>query len=224
MRIRILVGAVLCGLLLLADVQLPASRSHVWRNLSPWAWLFHGVVAEATFTPTPVKSITDIVVTLGPGAGSVSQTVAVRRLSSLLVYSGQTHDCGIQASSAWALGYISSDTTVTVQRGAGDCTVVYTAQLVEYLPNFIRSQQCGSIQMVAAQSTGSAATGTTIVPAKTILAHTGIVTDMSSAVQSQPAADQFVRLTKAATTITANRATTTTRNTTTVGYCYVELP
>src|SRR5262245_39144332 len=192
-----------------------------WENPQLWRWLMHGPVVEASYTPTPIKSMTDISIPVANGSSTGTQAVNVVATNALLVYSGSTIDCQNGPLNQWTLGLITSNTVVTAFRIGNACNAVYNASLVEYLGTFVRSAGCGVINLVGVVSNTTTIPAVTV--AKTALAKTGAQTDMSSGTSLTPTTDQFARLSKtSATVITAQRTPNGISATLGVGYCYLE--
>jgi len=210
------------ALLLLLVPSGPVHQSGRWLNLVPAAWLFTGVPLDASYTPTPIRSVTDISISIPNGSFNATQSVSVTAVYSLLVWDGQTTDCQNGPLHAWASASITSNSVVTAGRQGNSCGIIYNAQLVEFLGNFVRSSGCGSITIASGQSSATA-TIPAITVGKTVLAKTGVQTDMAAGTSTTPTVDQFVRLSKTnTTTLTAQRAATGVISSVSAGYCYLE--
>jgi hypothetical protein len=173
----------------------------------------------ASYTPTPIKSITNISIAC-TGCTTATQTVAVTKANSILVFTGNTTDeAAGTISGFWMYGTITNDTTVTATRASASPNIVYTATLVEYLGNFVKSEGCGSITIPADGSLTTDATVTAVTIAKTQLGYTGM--DVNSA--GGGGTLYMAKLTfNTTTTVRAARLVGSGTFSTTAGYCYLE--
>ena len=193
-----------------------------WRNPSPSVWLFGGVPLEATYMPTPIRSLQQIsIVMTGVATNTQVPSPSVSLTSSVLDYQGTTSD-DVNPMGCWSTAYgaITSAVLITATRGCATTNAVYNAVLVDYLTNFVKSRNCGTVAIGSGASSNTA-TITSVVPAKTFVALSGFINNDVSAVAS--ASGNFLpRITLTnATTITATRQRNSTI-TLTAGYCYVE--
>jgi hypothetical protein len=194
--------------------HLPASN----KLLNPR--LFEGTVLEATYTPSAIKSITPVTITIAAAAGTNTQTVAVTAANSVLVFNGQIHSSSVGPDSAWVNGTITNGTTITANRLNFNGSSTYNATLIEFLGSFVKSQQCNTIALADTVASNTA-TISAVTTSKTMLAYTGVTTNQGSGTSLTPNVSQFAKLVLTnSTTITADRSNAI--DTLNVGYCYLE--
>jgi hypothetical protein len=140
--------------------------------------LLTGTVLEATYTPTPIKSIQYGSIAMTAGTGSNTATItSVDTTATAVTFGG--NDCNDTAStqaqgSCFSRLTLTNATTITATRDASAsvaASVQYIA--VEYLAQFIRSRQEGVITLTAGSGT---ATITAVTVAKTALINNGVTT------------------------------------------------
>lgn len=174
------VYALLGLIVLLAWTGLVASLAQhpegmVWRNLSPYVWLFQGVPLEATYTPSALKSLQRGTITI-PGGGTFSANATITAVVSAnarLRWIGQTLDSG-DASRGFAYLTLANTTTVTAARTGAFNIMTVGFEVAEYLPQFIKSVQRGTI--TTASVTSNTATVSSVNTAKAELDYLGNAT------------------------------------------------
>lgn len=182
--------------------------------------LLEGTALQATYIPTPIKSLTPISITISAASTSNTQTVSVTAANSLLIATGISDNNVLPPDSGWAKGTITSGVTITATRIASVGAVTYTATLVEFIPQFVKSQGCNAIDLADTVASNTA-TITSVNTAKTLLAHTGVTSTVGSGVSLTVNNAQLTTLTQTnATTITVTRGVTSGEVNT--GYCYLE--
>src|SRR5581483_6763763 len=167
------VAALVLMLCVLSGVR-PQAPSSRWEA----PVLFPGVLA--TYFPTPVKSVQQVSITIGTSSATGTATVtSVTPAASLLVFQGTTTaDTNPYYGINTAYGTITNATTVTATRGFAFtlATTVYNAVLVEFLPQFVKSQKCGTRGLGARATAATGPTASAVVPTKTVVANTGWAT------------------------------------------------
>lgn len=233
---RLTLAALLAGLVLwTALVASLASQSDrvLWRNISPFVWLFSGVPVEATYIPTPVQSVQAATATFAGATTTATATLGTTLKSAanaVLIWDGLSSgaNSGLYSPAAWVSGTITNTTTITAtSQGAPRNGDYYRGEVVEFLAFFVKSSGCGSIS-IANGSNSNTATITSVNTAKAIVALTGMTANstvtLDGAHSIEPNVQADVTLTNA-TTITANwkyDSTNSVPQSRTVGYCYVE--
>lgn len=129
---------------------------------------------QASYIPTPFKSIQPISITVA-GAASNTQTVtSVTPANSILLDAGRTSSdaSGFVNGGGLAWLTLTNATTVTATRGVNNAdTAVIKGVLLEFLPGMLKSStQCGTIAYAGGSST---ATITSVDTTKAILVSTG---------------------------------------------------
>jgi len=222
LSIRLLVIAT-CVLAWTAVVGRVASAPDriVFRALSPAGWLFNGVPVEATYLPTPFKSIQPVTVTIASGTSNFATlSTPVVLANTILVYGGQysTDSSGFHHGSGWAWCQPTTTTTVYCYRYVTGASVTVNLTAIEFASGLLRSAQCGAVVMSGL--TGSAALTTSVTVAKSIATFTGIA-DAYVTAASTGDNDVMATLTLAATSISAAKAGGGAYNNA-VGYCVAE--
>lgn len=130
---------------------------------------------EAFYVPSAVKSVTAISISYaGNPAVAGTQTVSVAKANAILFPASSVIPSDFFECMGW--GTITNNTTVTVTPQVSDaCAATYTwkGMLVEYYPNWVKSSGTGSITVASGGTTGTA-TITSVNPAKTMVAWTGM--------------------------------------------------
>lgn len=183
--------------------------------------LFDGTLLEATYTPTPIKSLQQL---SGTSAATITLSPAVTVASTLLIAQGMsTTNAGgfVSGFAAYAYAQLTNSTTVTLT--AGSTTPIWKGVAVEFLPQFVKSQGCNTISIASASLTNTS-TITAVTVAKTIVASTGWKSDGGSS-EAIGAQEGTVVLTNT-TTITATKGAVANESggapNFVAGYCYVE--
>ncbi|MEO8678136.1 MAG: hypothetical protein ABI665_03765 [Vicinamibacterales bacterium] len=219
-----LVAGVLCLLAWTAIVGRVASEPDglVWRNLSPTIWLFQGIPVEATYLPTPFKTIQALSITISSGAltGTGTLSPAVVLANTVVASAGQTSDSssGFHNGGGWAYCLPTATTTVTCTRGVIGYTVVANVTVVEFAAGLMRSVQCNTVSLSGL--TGSIGLSPAVTASKAALFYTGI-TDSYSTGSSTSDGDAMVRLSFNSGIVTATKAYGGAYNNT-VGFCVAE--
>jgi hypothetical protein len=220
-RVLVLAAAVLAWTALVGRVA-SAPTSIAFRALTPAAWLFNGVPVEATYLPTPFKSIQAVSVTISSGTSNYATlSPAVNLANTILVYGGQTSNdtSGFHNGSGWAYCTPSSSTTVSCYRYVAGATVTVNVTAIEFASGLLRSAtRCGAITMSGL--TGTAVLSPPVVVAKSVATMTGIADPYVTAASTADN-DVLVRLSLAAGVITATKTGGGAYNNA-VGYCVAE--
>ena len=219
-RILLLTAAVLAWTALVGRVASAPERI-VFRALSPAAWLFSGVPVEATYLPTPFKSIQAVSVTISSGTSNVAAlSVPVNLANTILVWGGQnsTDASGFHHGSGWAWCQPFA-TAVACYRYVAGSTVTVNLTAVEFASGLLRSAtRCSSITMSGLA--GAVALSPPVTVAKSFVTFTGIADPYITAASTADN-DAMVKLTLAAGSITATKAGGGAYNNS-VGYCLAE--
>jgi hypothetical protein len=179
----------------------------------------------ATFTPSMIKSIQQVTVTIPNGTLSATATItAIIPGNTLLVYQGQDSPEPAYLLCSAAIGSIQDATHIVATRptACGNGASNWNGVVVEFLGNFVKSQGCGNISIANAATSG-AATITSVNTAKTIVEQTGMNLNPGSSADVPTEYLSALTLSNA-TTISASRQSASNTNTVneSVGYCYLE--
>jgi hypothetical protein len=164
---------------ILSTVERSLSEGHVvYRNLSPWVWLFEGIPVEATYTPSAIKSIQHINLTWG-AATSVTDTInAVNWTYANISTNGEGYEA-FGATSDQSMGTLTvvSSTQVGANRASNASGPIRHYSVIEWVPNLVTRVVHDISSDVAAGGWGSAATiGATVNVNKTIPLFQGCTT------------------------------------------------
>lgn len=174
-------------------------------------------VVDAAYIPSAIKSITQIAITT-TGTGSQTQTVSVTKANSLLIYNGNTETANFNECDAIAV--ITSGTTITAT--SITCGGAYKGTLIEFYPNFVKSEGSSTVNVAAASTSATGTVSPSVTTAKTVMAYTGISTTGGCADSNLPNAIGTATLTA------TNQVTVTISNnspnscTYVVSYSYLE--
>lgn len=209
--------------------------SVIFRNLSPFVWLFDGVPAQATYIPTPIQSISEVTATFSGGSTTATGTIGTTLVSAsnaVLIYQGHYSSTasGIYAAQAFVRGAITSTSQVTATSGGTpSATSIWRGRVVEFVGTFVRGGACNTIA-IANGSDSNTATLSITSAAKTIVVLEGGTTTSSltfdGALGADVESEAQMNLSLSGTTLTAtwqwniNNSRPASR---VVGYCYVEL-
>jgi hypothetical protein len=205
---------VLLALSLLAVFALGrVTTSPNWLN--PTLRLFEPPL-EATYTPTPIKSLQQVVIALASATSNTATlSPTVVAANSILIYQGHDSDegTGFTHGNGWIKGALTNGTTVTATAGvAADGS--YNGAVVEFIPQFVKSSGCGTL------TPSGTATITAVNVAKTLVSTTGYTNTYNTS-SSVGVNGAVIRVTLTnATTITANAQGN--NGGLTIGYCYLE--
>ena len=208
-----------------------------WRNPSPFVWLLGGVPLQATYTPTPIKSVQTVTVTFN-GSQASNQAALNPALTSLansvLTWEGTfAHTSGgFYSSAGFLIGTLSSVNAVTANTGSGNPLngSYYRGVVIEFLSNFVKSRACNTISIPngSDSATNAAPFSPAVTVAKTWLTMTGGMTtstiQLNGAADGEGQAQMDITLTNT-TTATAFwqwNASTSRPQARQIGYCYVE--
>lgn len=198
-----------------------------------------GTPLEATFIPSPVKSIQQVSIAFAGANTAAAVITAIVPGNSILMYQGHVSADNVSAlvpCDAFMLGTITDATHITAISGGTGATCAptaaakYNAVVVEYIPQFIKSQGCGTIAPADGASTGTA-TITAVVVAKTIVALTGFGQLAAGAPMTMGGLGGQNVATQLGWLLTLTNTTTITATGTTlstpsglrrIGYCYLE--
>lgn len=138
-------------------------------------FLLVGIGVQATYIPSPIKSIQPITIPLNSTLSNTAiPNPTVIAANSILIYQGVSGDeVSPTNCSHEALGTITSGTLITATKGCVTSNTTYNAVLVEFLGTFVRSQGCNTIAVGDSSLTGTRAI-TSVVTAKTMVALTGM--------------------------------------------------
>lgn len=222
MRLRTFVAAIAAVVILSGVRGLHAPAPTAWR----YPQLFEGTRLEATYTPTLVKSVQPVSITVASGAASNTATLstAVTLGKALLLFQGNTTDAAAeQPCGQFLSGALTSATVVTATKGGG-CTLntsVYNGVVVEFLPQFVTSGAC-STDAIASGSLSKVITISSVNTAKTVAVLTGWTDDDTNTGQSLYSFFLPRITVTSATQLTVTRGTSTGTVVLNFGYCYVE--
>lgn len=207
---------ILIALALLSTFCLGTTAPQV-RWLNPTLRFFVPPLA-ATYTPTAVKSVQMVSISLAAAtSNTASLSPNVIAANSILIYAGHTTNevSGFSQGPGWIRGTFTSGSTITaLTAGAAGVTGTYTASVVEFLPQFVKSSACGTLAV------GATATITAVVLAKTMLVTTGYTnnyaTNSSIGINGAVLGVKFNSTTQIGVNTVADNGALT------IGYCYLE--
>lgn len=215
--------ATLLALVILSGARLPEQTR--WVN----PHLFSGTALEATYTPTPIQSITtfDLTVTTPTTTNTTAGGVInVNPSYSVLMSNAVGNDAtaGQTPGASLLKGALAGDgQSVTVTRNAccGGGSPTYTGTVVQFITQFVKSRGCGTITMSGA-ATGDSSSFTSVTTAKTLLFYTGQTSDDGGSlnITNNALIKHKFKTTPTATVITASRSSNT--DVSVSGFCYVE--
>lgn len=172
--------SVLIALAVFASFDVSGSRV-VWRDASPFGWLFGGQPLVAAYIPYLVKSIQRGTITVA-GTSANATVTAVVVANSDLRYLGNTYSAAATSTERSMMTYITLVNTTTVQAvrqsSADGGFVVAAFELLEYYPGVVKSRQANTLALPGVGT--NAATITSVNTALTSLTSLGAVTDGSS--------------------------------------------
>jgi len=177
---------------------------------------------EATYLPTPFKTIQAVSISISSGqTNTATLSTAVNLANTIVVYGGQTSTdtSGFHNGSGWAYCLPTATTTITCYRGVTGSSVTVNVTVLEFASGLLRSAtRCGAIQMSGL--TGTAVISPPVVAAKSFVVMTGIADPYITATSTADN-DVMVRLSLAAGVITATKAGGGAYNNA-IGYCVAE--
>lgn len=209
--------SVLLALAVFASFDVSGSRV-VWRDASPFGWLFGGQPLVAAYIPYLVKSIQRGTITISTTTNTATVTAVVVANCDLR-YLGSTYSQGSTITERSMMAYVSLTNTTTVtairQSSADGGSVVAGYELLEYYPGVVKSRQANTLALAGVAS--NTVTITSVNTALTSLTSLGAVTDGGNGFGADYLG--MLALTNA-TTVTGSRAGTA--NTLTFSYQALE--
>lgn len=143
-------------------------EGRVWRNLSPYVWLFQGMPVEATYTPSAVQSIQHATCTISGTTGTASFT-AVDLNYAVISAGGSGVQNGGSTSSAHATKAIFSSTSSATCASTATGTV-FNFDVIYFVPSLLKHAVVRDLAVtvpIGVNSNGTSSTGYTVNLAKT---------------------------------------------------------
>jgi len=169
MKLRHLAAALLAALIL-SGVH--GSKETRWTAPR----LFPGTLLEATYTPTPIQSLQSGMIDLASATSNTATITSVNTSSAALIFLGNRNNNNTTSANQWLCRVaLTNATTVTATRGASQAGAQECGfTVLEYLPQFIKSVQAGTISLTSV--TTNTATITSVNTAKAYVAYLGVDT------------------------------------------------
>lgn len=190
--------------------------------------LFDGTVLEATYTPTPVKSLSQISIVLSGALTNTAAWTGTANKATLVFEGNLTSDnSGFENGNDFSYGTITSGAVVTATRGVNANTQTWKGLVVEYLPQFVKSAACGTLPILDAGISANA-TLVGVTATKVLVTYTGEThsynTNSDLAIKGELLANLIWAASGGNTQLTVTRTYVASSAGTnlTVGYCYVE--
>jgi hypothetical protein len=181
MKIRLSVLSVLFCLWMVGGLAV-APPLGVWRNLSPAAWLWQGVPVEATYNPTPLKSVQHVTCTN-------TQTISISTIDpNYAVINMIGHGAAngfVDLTNMAVRATFATAASITCTSSSSSSVIVF--EVLDFLPQMLKHITVRDLAVSIAaggNNNGTATTGYTVNLAKSVAFFQGCVNTNN---QSTPA-------------------------------------